>query len=323
MKHLKHYVSLLSMLMVISVFFSSCGGEDDEMCKISVLSGEGGAAYASEREVVPGWEVTLTAISESGYQFVNWTIAGVEVSRVTPYTTIVTEDTQFKANFEKIYVGEEDGDDDEIGSGDDNDNNGGVIIENRHNGHEYVDLGLSVKWATCYVGADTPEESGDYFAWGETEPKDIYNWATYKWCNGTSDVMTKYCTSSTYGEVDNNRSLEFSDDAARVNWGGSWRIPTELEQQELTNNCSWIWTTQKGVSGYKVISNINHNSIFLAATGMRDGSSLGWTDSYGTYWLNSLHNNNTYANYFSFEQGKKGIYCLNRYYGRVVRAVCP
>ena len=96
------------------------------------------------------------------------------------------------------------------------------------NGHEYVDLGLSVKWATCNVGADSPEEYGYHFAWGETSPKTTYNWSTYKYCNGDEYSMTKYCDDS-FGTVDNKTTLELSDDAARVNWGGKWRMPTRAE----------------------------------------------------------------------------------------------
>ena len=132
-----------------------------------------------------------------------------------------------------------------------------------NNGHEYVDLGLSVKWATCNVGASKPEEYGDYFAWGETQPKDYYDWSTYKWCNGSYDTLTKYNTNSSDGTVDNKTTLDLSDDAARANWGGSWRMPTSAEQDELCNNCTWTCTKINGVEVYKVTSNINGNFIFL------------------------------------------------------------
>ncbi|MBR5532185.1 MAG: T9SS C-terminal target domain-containing protein, partial [Bacteroidales bacterium] len=130
--------------------------------------------------------------------------------------------------------------------------------------NEYVDLGLpsGIKWATCNVGANSPEDYGDYFAWGETEPKDYYDWSTYKYCNGSYDIMTKYFTDSDYGTVDNKTTLELTDDAAHVNWGGNWRMPTKAEQDELrnTDNCTWEWTTLNGVEGYKVISKKNGNS---------------------------------------------------------------
>ena len=155
-------------------------------------------------------------------------------------------------------------------------------------GHEYVDLGLSVKWATCNIGASKPEEYGDYFAWGETKPKSVYDWSTYKWCRGGKESQTKYSISSNYGTVDNKKNLELSDDAARANWGGSWRMPTKEEQDELRNECTWTWTTQNGINGYKVTSKNNGCSIFLPAAGYRYGNLLYDADSYGNYWSSSL-----------------------------------
>lgn len=131
-------------------------------------------------------------------------------------------------------------------------------VKNRgfHSGHEYVDLGLSsgTLWATCNVGATKPEDVGDYFAWGETRPKEEYNWETYKWCKGRYDTQTKYCTDSDHGTVDNKSILELSDDAANVNWGGDWRMPTKEELDELHTECTWTWTTQNGVKGCKITS---------------------------------------------------------------------
>ncbi|MBP3353720.1 MAG: hypothetical protein J6L02_03610 [Bacteroidales bacterium] len=195
-----------------------------------------------------------------------------------------------------------------------------------YNGHAYVDLGLSVKWATCNVGATSPEEYGDYFAWGETTPKTTYDWSTYKYCNGTYDSMTKYCIDSEYGTVDNKTTLELSDDAAHVNWGGSWRMPTKAEQDELrnTDNCIWTWTTQNGVNGYKVTSNKNGNSIFLPAAGCRDSSDLYYAGSYGYYWSSSLNPSDSYyAYYVYFVSGSVyWSYYYGRCYGLSVRAVC-
>ena len=170
------------------------------------------------------------------------------------------------------------------------------------NGHEYVDLGLSVKWATCNVGANKPEDYGDYFAWGETEPKTTYDWSTYKWCNGSDMTLTKYNTNSDYGIVDNKTTLELSDDAAQVNWGGSWRIPTDAELLELRDQCTWTWTIQNGVKGYKVTSKKNGNSIFLPAAGYRRDSSLYYAGSLGYYWSSSLHayyTSDAYCLYFN------------------------
>ncbi len=191
--------------------------------------------------------------------------------------------------------------------------------------HEYVDLGLSVKWATCNVGATKPEEYGYYFAWGETTPKSTYNWSTYKYCNGDLYSMTKYCEDSYFGTVDNKTTLELSDDAARVNWGGKWRMPTKAEQDELrnTSNCTWTWTTQNGVNGYKVTSKKNGNSIFLPAAGYRDNSSLNDAGFNGDYWSSSLDTSNSFCAYnLDFDSS----YVVWDYYfrcdGRSVRAVC-
>ena len=115
--------------------------------------------------------------------------------------------------------------------------------------YQAVDLGLSVKWATMNVGATSPEDYGGYYAWGETEEKSNYDWETYKWCNGSYNNMTKYCTDGYYGTVDNKRVLDPSDDVAHVKWGGSWRMPTSDEIKELTDECNWQWTSLNGVDG--------------------------------------------------------------------------
>ena len=157
------------------------------------------------------------------------------------------------------------------------------------NGYEYIDLGLSVKWATMNVGASSPEDYGDYFAWGETAPKDYYDESTYTLWKGSSSTLTKYNTSSSYGTVDNKTTLELSDDAAHVNWGGSWRMPTGEEQDELREQCTWTWTTQNGVSGYKVRSNSNNHSIFLPAAGFRTDGDSHNIGSRGHYWSCTLY----------------------------------
>ena len=155
--------------------------------------------------------------------------------------------------------------------------------------HEWVDLGLpsGTLWATCNVGANSPEEYGDYFAWGETEPKDNYNWSNYKWCNGSYTTLTKYCTNNSYGTVDNKTELEVEDDAAYVNWGSSWRMPTVAQQQELLENCTSTWTTMNGVSGH-LVTGPNGNTIFLPAAGYRGLESLYDAGYYGFYWSRTL-----------------------------------
>ena len=183
---------------------------------------------------------------------------------------------------------------------DGNSNTGSDNATGTANGHGYVDLGLpsGLKWATCNVGATKPEEYGDYYAWGETETKTTYNWSTYKWCenkkistSGYPLDFTKYNTSSSYGTVDNKTTLELEDDAARANWGGTWRMPTDDEWTELLENCTRTWTSDyngTGVAGRIVTSKINGNSIFLPAAGSRNDEDLGDAGYYGRYWSSSL-----------------------------------
>lgn len=191
--------------------------------------------------------------------------------------------------------------------------------------HEYVDLGLSVLWATCNIGANSPEEYGDYFAWGEVEPKEKYDWKTYLYCNGSSSTMTKYCSDSSLGYngfTDNKIVLDSEDDAAHVNWGGDWRMPTTEEQDELCTKCKWVWTTQNGVNGYKVVGP-NGNSIFLPAAGYISGTSLNNVGSYGYYWSSSLDTSAPYYAYRMFFNSSAVLRSTNnRDLGRSVRPVC-
>ena len=174
--------------------------------------------------------------------------------------------------------------------------------------HDYVDLGLpsGTLWATCNVGASSPEEYGDYFAWGETEPKNDYSWSTYKYCimgNAYTVTLTKYCTDSYYGTVDNKTELEPSDDAATVNWGSNWQMPSLEQFEELINSSytTTTWTTMNGVSGYEITSKSNGNSIFLPAAGCRNNASLG-SASYGYYWSRSLNTScSRYACHLKFD----------------------
>ena len=118
------------------------------------------------------------------------------------------------------------------------------------NDHDYVDLGLSVKWATCNIGASHPEEFGGYYSWGENSEKDEYNEKTYKWCKGSIEALTKYVDDPSVGEnVDNIAVLELADDAAYANWGKPWRMPKAEEWQELFANCRMEFTKLNGIDG--------------------------------------------------------------------------
>ena len=192
------------------------------------------------------------------------------------------------------------------------------------NGHEYIDLGLSVKWATCNVGASKPEDYGDYYAWGETTTQTEYNWSTYKYCYTYYNNLTKYNTYSIYGTVDNKTTLELGDDAARAKLGGAWRLPTEAELLELREQCTWTWTTQNGVNGYKVTSKSNGNNIFLPAAGYRMDSKLKVVGSDGCYWANSISSNLPYCAWrLDFNASEVKWNGDNRCYGQSVRPVCP
>lgn len=180
--------------------------------------------------------------------------------------------------------------------------------------YEAVDLGLSVKWASCNVGAESPEEYGGYFAWGETETKSSY----------TSDNSVTYGLSiselESRGIIGSDGNLTAAYDAATANWGGDWRMPTLAEMKELINNCSWRWITQNGVNGYKVTGS-NGNSIFLPAAGYRYDPSLYYAGSIGIYWSATpgSYGDDAFSLYFSSDYyywGRDG-----RYYGRAVRPV--
>ena len=165
-----------------------------------------------------------------------------------------------------------------------------IPISGSINGHDWVDLGLSVKWATCNVGASSPSDYGNYFAWGETRPKSEYTWSNLRYCDDNSgNSFAKYNTDSRYGTVDNKKKLELADDAARQNWGGSWRMPTDAELTELREKCIWTWTTQDGKNGCRVTSKTNGNCIFLPAAGYRLEDILYFAGSFGDYRSSSLN----------------------------------
>ena len=186
---------------------------------------------------------------------------------------------------------------------------------NEENGHEYVDLGLSVKWAICNVGANKPEDYGNYYAWGETSTRSDYTGSNCQ----TFGLSISQLQSQGY--IDSEGNLTSQYDAARANWGGSWRMPTDAEMQELMDKCTWTWTTQNGVNGCKV-TGPNGNSIFLPAAGFRLGSSLRDAGSYGGYWGSTPDeggSSSAYSLYFGSDD--HFMIHFNRYNGLSVRPV--
>ncbi|MCM8872701.1 MAG: DUF1566 domain-containing protein [Paludibacteraceae bacterium] len=244
------------------------------------------------------------------------------------------------------------------GSGDSSGSNSGVTYpvfkSGTENGHDYVDLGLTsgTKWATANVGASKPQDYGNYYAWGETTTKEVYNWGTYKYANGDYNKLTKYCSHSHYGKdgfTDTKTTLDLSDDAAYVNWGGKWRMPTKAQQDELRKQCYWVWTENyngSNVKGYIVYKakgssdkgkkiykdgtpsssyTLSDAHIFLPAAGFCYVGGLGNVRFVGYYWSSSLKTNySSVAWVVSFGSGYVNYPGGNdRYYGQSVRAVCP
>lgn len=212
-----------------------------------------------------------------------------------------------------------------------------AVGQNVHNGYEYVDLGFSVKWATCNVGASNPWEYGGYYQWaGTNDVKSTsidLSWSNCPYHTGSNENTgwTKYVHTDKYsywsdtGSPDGKTVLDPEDDVAHVNWGGDWRMPTEAEWMELVENCSWTWTTINGINGYQVKSKkpgYTENWIFLPAAGCRYGGKLNYVGSNGNYWSSSLYTDDSSLAYrVSFYSSSVGRYDGRRYYGRSVRPV--
>ncbi len=243
-----------------------------------------------------GAEVTLEATANEGYKFVKWSDEETE----NPRTITVNADVMLTA----------------------------IFAADPFNGHAYVDLGLpsGTLWATCNVGATSPEEYGDYFAWGETTTKTTYDWSTYKY--GTYNYDGDYSKLTKYNPTDGLTTLEAEDDAAHVHWGGDWRMPTYEEQTELLNNCTWTWTdnyNSTGKAGYIVSSKAEGNgtSIFLPAAGVGCLSMISDDGMRGYYGSSSLYAGDPgYVYDVYFEPGYYGRNYSVRCYGLSVRAVC-
>ena len=183
-----------------------------------------------------------------------------------------------------------------------------------YNGYEYVDLGLSVKWATCNVGASSPEQTGLYFAWGETvgyTAEQVENWErSFEFSNYTASAIST--------------DLTLEQDAAHVNLGGNWRMPTEAECQELIYNCDATWTDDyngTGVAGCIFTSRVNGNSVFFPAAGGCTNSYVGYVGSDGSYW-SATYLSSADAWELGFNSGSQRLYSDNRYFGYSVRGVC-
>ena len=243
-------------------------------------------------------------------------------------------------------------------SGSNGDSNGNVSAvsvykSGTEDGHDYVDLGLTsgTLWATANVGAKTPQDYGNYYAWGETSTKETYNWRTYKY-GSAGYQLVKYCNCTSMGKdgfTDSKTTLDLSDDAAAANWGGKWRMPTLEQRDELRNECYWVWTESynnsnvKGYIVYKAKSSsdkgkeiykgeapslsytLSDAHIFLPATGSRYNDDLSRAGSCGHYWSSSLDTDSpSSARGIDFSSaGVLNYYDDYRCDGQSVRAVIP
>lgn len=188
------------------------------------------------------------------------------------------------------------------------------------NGHEFVDLGLpsGTLWATQNMGANTPEQAGDYYAWGELEPKDTYTWTNYALCGGTSKTLNRYNTNPSYGVVDNVSRLSLDDDAAYNQWQGLWRIPSVEQTRELKSLCTWTLDQTKGVF---TVKGPNGNSILIPLAGYKKGSAVTMKGTSGYYWTSALTTESpTYAYALLCDQSMFEMNAL-RYCGRTIRPV--
>ena len=185
---------------------------------------------------------------------------------------------------------------------------------------EYVDLGLpsGTLWATFNVGAASPEEYGDYFAWGETEPKAEYSWSTYKWC-----IDYDYNEFSKYSYTDGKIVLDPEDDAATVNWGSEWKMPSYGQLGELVDESYTTIekTTQNGIKGYKVTSKTNGKSIFMPATGFMEDEEVYSVGEEAFYWSSTLNTGGGYIEYGIAVNVGNDVTLVSRAYGASVRPV--
>ncbi len=261
---------------------------------VTIITPENGTLTADKAGAEMGETVTLTITPDTGYELESITVKDCENN------DIAVSDNVFTMPASNVTV---------------------TATFKKPDTKEWVDLGLpsGLKWATCNVGAYAPEIYGDYFAWGETEPKETYWWDNYKY--GTYNHDSDYSKLTKYNATDDKITLEAEDDAAVQNWGGAWRMPTDDEWTELRENCIWTWTTLNGVNGYEVKA-VNGNSIFLPAAGCRRGYNLDYAGDRGYCWSSLLSTDDlgyTWGVYFNSNSVNR--YSGWRYCGRSVRAV--
>lgn len=302
MNFMKALASII--LMTLVVFVVGCKPEEEPnkwyTIEVSVNPSTGGTVNGGG-SYLQGQNVQFHATSNDGYVFYYWSEDNEWVSSDATYSFTVDRDRRLVAHFAMI-------------SGD---------------GHAYIDLGLpsGTLWATCNVGANTPEEYGDYFAWGETSPKEVYDCDTYQYCNGSNNNLTKYCTDAYYGYngfADYLTTLLPEDDAAAANWGNGWCIPTYYQWEELSGYTTCVRTTYNGARGM-LFTGLNDNSLFLPAAGFGGHGPGGDAGVAGNYCSSSLSYPPTVAHSFVFDSDNCSFMnysnCWSRYVGLSVRPV--
>lgn len=320
---------VLLRIIVFALGFFALSGCDRNETYIVIFDANGGTGTMRSQEFVEGEAQALrqNAFTRSGFSFSGWntTQNGSGTAYSNGQTITINSDMTLYAQWtnSSSQGGNGSGSGSGSGTGDDPGNGSGTqsTVSGSLNGHDYVDLGLpsGTLWATCNVGATTPEGYGNYYAWGETTTKENYSWSTYRWCNGSKTTLTKYCSYSWFGYngyTDTLTTLEPSDDAAAVNWGAGWRMPTYDEFRELSNTITW--TTQNGIYGY-LATGPNGNSIFLPAAGGRDDNYMANGGGSG-YWSNTVQGLEAF--YLQTNYTDSGVSSEERFRGYTVRPVC-
>ena len=295
---MRKLLKAIAVTMFLAVLMCTLGCHKAYNINVSATPSDGGVVTGGgtyEKDNT----CTVTATANQGYSFTYWTENGEVVSALPNYTFTVQHDITLVANFAIPCAS------------------------------SYVDLGLpsGTLWASWNVGAASPEGYGDYFAWGETQPKDIYSLINYQYSSGSHGKLSKYCNDPEYGDngfTDDLTVLLPEDDAAVANWGEGWRMPTRGEWNELVNNTTHTRTTQNGVNG-RLFTASNGVSIFLPAAGYYWGDTfcdVGNSIYYWSSWLDIEDPYDAWTFYFSYSADYYCVGSSSRFCGQSVRAVC-
>ncbi len=292
---------IISLALISGLVFVSCSSKEKIVSVNSVVLSE------SEVVLTTGEKQTLTAYispSNATDKTVIWASSNASIATVSSYgevTAVALGSASISASCDGII---------------------GECVINVV-ACKAIDLGLSVKWADRNVGANSPVDYGDYFAWGETTPKSDYSWETYKWCSGVSDKLTKYNNDADLGIVDDKTALLPSDDAAHEKLGGTWRMPTWEEMEEMLEETDWSETTVNGVKGFLVTSLKNRKSIFLPSAGGIEGKNPRYQKTNIFYWTSEVvpYNTKQAFAYYTDEDGDPDFAMVPRNIGFPIRAV--